>query len=542
VQTNGGIWRDQGVFYQIYPRSWADANGDGIGDLPGITARLDHLQWLGVDGVWLNPTMPSPHNDWGYDVTDYCGVDPDLGSVADLDALIAEAHSRRLRLLLDLVPNHTSDRHPWFLESRSSRDSPRRDWYVWADPAPGGGPPNNWLSEMGGGSAWTLDEASGQYYLHSFLVSQPDLNWWNPEVRRTFDEILRFWFDRGVDGFRVDVVHQLIHDRGLHDNPSTEAGIEAKERGVDPQERMLGQRRIYTQNRPQVHDILRRWRAICRQYEPERILVGETFLFDLTEVARYFGQGSDELTLAFNFPFAFSSFSARELAAWVQTTEEVLPAGAWATWTGSNHDIGRFPSRWCGGVEERTRCALMMLLTLRGTPFLYYGDEIGMTEAKVPSDRVRDPVGLAHGPLPGRDTSRTPMPWSDTEGAGFSAPGAEPWLPFGDLSRNVADQRGDPDSLLHLCRRLISLRRRSHDVRLGAYQLLRLSEGSLEDGLWAWRRGRRTVTCLNLSSERRRAGGVRGKIVVASRLEHEGEHLQDGVLLGPWEGVVVEAR
>src|SRR5918997_1906784 len=313
-------WRD-GVLYQIYPRSFADANGDGIGDLRGIASRLDHLEWLGVDGIWLNPTFPSPNDDWGYDVSDYKGVHPDLGTLEDLDELIAEAGRRGIRVLLDLVPNHTSDRHPWFQDALTGRDAEHRDLYVWADPAPGGGPPNNWISNFGG-PAWTFHEPTGQYYLNQFLPSQPDLNWWNEDVRLAFDHVLRFWFDRGVAGFRIEVCHAIVKDRELRDDPAATPDDH-------PQVRKRGTRQVFSMNRPEVHDVLKRWRRVS---EPDRILVGETYVLDIDQLIPYYGTGEDQLHLAFNFLFVHSELEASQLSAVVEAIEEKLPAGAWPGW------------------------------------------------------------------------------------------------------------------------------------------------------------------------------------------------------------------
>ena len=327
-------WRD-GVLYQIYPRSFGDSNGDGIGDLRGIVDRLDHLEWLGIDGIWLNPTMPSPNEDWGYDVADYCAVHPDLGTLDDLDALVAEAGRRGIRVLLDLVPNHTSDRHAWFQDALSGR---RRDFYVWADPGPGGGPPNNWLSNFGG-PAWTLDDRSGQYYLHNFLPTQPDLNWWSEDVREAFDDVLRFWYERGVAGFRIDVCHAIVKDRELRDDPAATPDDH-------PKVRERGTRQVFSMNRPEVHDVLKRWRRVS---EPDRVLVGETYVLDVDQLVPYYGTGEDQLHLAFNFLFVHAALDADELRPVVEAIEAKLPAGAWPVWTGSNHDAGRLASRWAGG-------------------------------------------------------------------------------------------------------------------------------------------------------------------------------------------------
>jgi alpha-glucosidase len=508
-------WRD-GVLYQCYPRSFADSDGDGVGDVRGIIARLEHLAWLGIDGLWLNPTFPSPNADWGFDVADYRGVHPDLGTLEDLDELVARAGERGIRVLLDLVPNHTSDEHPWFRE--------HRDYYVWRE-GRDDGPPNNWKSVFGG-SAWTRDEATGQWYLHNFLPGQPDLDWWNEDVRAEFDDILHFWMDRGIAGFRIDVAHGIVKDRELRDNPpATEEDIELW--------RWLGQRPINSMNREEVHDVFRRWRALC---EPRGgVLVGETWVFDLETLARFYGDGLDELHLAFNFVFMLARFDARALAQIVGRTEALLPQHAWPVWALSNHDVVRFPTRWAGGDPGLSRCALMLLLTLRGTPVLYYGDELAMPEAEIPPDRVVDPVGLQGDPgRRGRDGARTPMPWTDEPGAGFTPPGVEPWLPFGSPgAASVAAQRADPGSALSLCHDLIALRRAEADLRTGAYE-----EVTAEDGLWAYRRGDGFVVALNLGAEEG-AVPVRGTVAIATRRDRDGEAVEGSLALEGGEGAVV---
>ncbi len=529
-QGRGTPWWRDGIVYQIYPRSFASSARSGSGDLAGVVERLDHLAWLGVDGIWLNPTMPSPNADWGYDVADYCGVHPDFGDLAALDRLVAEAGRRGMRVLLDLVPNHSSDRHPWFEESRASPGSPRRGWYVWADGQAPGRPPNNWRSVFDGGPAWTLDDRSGQWYLHNFLESMPDLDWWCDEVRDAFDGILRFWFDRGVAGVRIDVAHGIVKDRLLRDNPP--AG-----EADPPHVRAAGQRPVYNMNRPEGHDVLRRWRALADAHPGSPVLVGETHVFDLERLAGFYGNGDDELHLAFNFPFIAAPFEAAALADVVERTEALLPAAAWPAWTGSNHDVGRFPSRWCGGEEARIRCALLLLLTLRGTPFLYYGDEIGMADVDVPRERLRDPVGVRGWPKTrGRDGCRTPMQWTGEPGAGFAADGREPWLPLGaNGERNVADQRRDPGSTLHLCRDLIAQRRRLVDLRRGAYRRL-----PAPDGAWAYARGERCAVALNLSDGAVTVEGLHGALLVATRRERDGEALSGSLRLGPAEGALIE--
>ena len=495
-------WWQEGVLYQVYPHSFADSNGDGVGDLEGIRRRLDHLQWLGVDGIWLTPTFPSPGDDMGYDVADYRGVQPVFGDLAALDSLIAEAGRRGIKVILDLVAPHSSDRHPWFLDARTSRGARHRGWYYWADPKPDGSPPNNWLSIFGG-PAWTFDERTGQYYLHTFLPSQPDLNWWNEEVRAEFDGILRFWFDRGVAGFRIDSIRGLLKDPLLRDNPPVEASDH-------PMVRRLPLRPQFTADLPEVHEVLRRWRGICDGYDEPRVRVGETWIFDLARLVSYYGQG-DELHLNFNFLFIHSPFEAEPLRAAVESMEAALPAQAWPVWTASNHDVSRFPTRWCGGDQALIRCALVVLLTLRGTPFLYYGDEIGMRDTPVPPERARDPLfhRFPDGRR-GRDPERTPMPWSPAPGRGFTGAAVEPWLPFGPESPNVEEQRADPGSTLNLCRDLIALRRSRADLSSGAYEPVASAPGS-----WAWRRGKASAVFVNFS-DAEMSLPFEGRVLVAS--------------------------
>jgi alpha-glucosidase len=509
-------WRD-GVIYQVYPRSFADSDGDGVGDLRGIIYHLDHLSWLGVDGLWLNPTFPSPNADWGFDVSDYRGVHPELGTLEDLDELVAQAHERGIHVLLDLVPNHTSIQHPWFRE--------RREFYVWRE-GRDGGPPNNWKSVFGG-PAWTRDEATGEWYLHNFDPGQPDLDWWNEDVRDEFDGILRFWFDRGIAGFRIDVAHGIVKDRELRDNP------EATADDIEPHQR-LGQRPVFSMNRPEVHEVLRRWRTLSDGYDG--VLVGETYVHELETLVSFYGEdGVDELHLAFNFVFLLAEFDVSVLAPIVARTEQLLPEHAWPVWTLGNHDITRFPTRWAGGDPGLARCLLMLLLTLRGTPVLYYGDEVAMEEVAIPADRVvdpeaaRDPEGGS-----GRDGARTPMPWDDSPGLGFTAAGVEPWLPFGDPAlANVAAQREDPGSPLHLTRDLIALRRSERDLLTGAY-----SEVAAADGLWVYRRGSRHLVALNCGNE-----GVaieaQGEVVLCTNRSRDGSPVAGQLILDAREGAVV---
>jgi alpha-glucosidase len=523
-------WRD-GVIYQIYPRSYRDSNGDGVGDLAGITERLDHLEWLGVDAVWITPITVSPDTDWGYDVADYTAVQPVLGDLADFDRLVSEADRRGIRVVLDLVPNHTSDQHPWFVEARAAPGSPRRDYYVWSEPGADGGPPNNWRASFGG-PAWTKDPASGQYYLHNFLPSQPDLNWWNDDVREEFDRILRFWFDRGVAGFRIDVCHAIVKDRELRDNPPAEPGDH-------PYVFKFGQRKVYNAERPEAHDVFRRWRAIAEEYDPPRLLLGETYVLDVERLRPFYGD-DDELQLAFNFVFLHSPFTAEGLRTVVDGAERVLDEPAWPVWAISTHDLPRYVDRWCGGSVERARGALLLLLTLRGTPVLYYGDELGMRDVPVPPEQRRDPVGTGtYNAGPGRDPCRTPMPWSPEPGGGFTTPAAEPWLPLSaQPGVTVEEQRDDPDSMRTLCRDLIALRRAEPDLGRGGYRSL-----PAPDGVFAYRRGERFLVALNLSDNEAQlgsglAGG--GRIRLSTNRARDREAVDGAVRLGPWEGVLLE--
>jgi alpha-glucosidase len=446
-------WWKSAVVYQIYPRSFCDTNGDGVGDIEGIRRRLDHLAWLGVDTLWLSPIYRSPMKDYGYDVADYCDVDPLFGSLADFDRLLAEAHARGLRVLLDWVPNHTSDQHPWFLESRASRHSPKRSWYVWRDGTPDR-PPNNWRAAFTPrGPAWTWDAGTRQWYLHLFLPEQPDLDWRNPEVVAAMHATLRFWLDRGVDGFRVDVVHALGKDPALPDLPADMAAVPM----------------CVLNDHPSTHAILRGLRGVLDAYPGDRVMVGEVYLLSTAKVAPYYGSG-DELQLAFNFPPLYAAWDA---GAWRAAIDEVVteldPRAAWPTWVLSNHDNPRHRTRY--GSEARARAAAVLLLTLRGTPFLYAGEELGLEDAVVPPERVRDPGG--------RDGCRAPIPWTRAADHGWGVTDA--WLPWPPEAgaRNAEALREDAGSILHLYRRLLAARRGSSALRLGTWTPLPTPAGVL---------------------------------------------------------------
>ena len=527
-----GAWWRHAVLYQVYVRSFADSDGDGVGDLEGLRRRLDHLAWLGVDALWLSPVGPSPNADWGYDVADYRDVHPELGTLAALDRLVAEAGGLGIRILLDLVPNHTSDRHAWFADARSSRTAPRRHWYVWADAREDGSPPNNWVSAFGG-PAWTLDPVTDQYYLHNFLPQQPDLNWWREDVRDAFDDILRFWWDRGVAGFRIDVCNMIVKDAELRDNPPATED--------DPFiQQMFGQKTLYNSDQPGVHDVLRRWRTLARRPDGERLLLGETNVESLELLASYYGTGADELHLAFNFPFIESPFEAAALSSVVERTRALLPEGSWPVWTGSNHDVSRLATRWAQGDPRKVRLALLMLLSVGGTTVLYQGDEIGLTDGELSPAQLLDPVGQRYAPYHmGRDPARTPMPWDAGPHGGFTDPGATPWLPMPDPAAcNVADQRADPGSVLHLARDAIALRRRSDDLRAGGYASL-----PAPGAVWAWRRGSSTAVALNFGDEPAEVhlGGPAHRVVLRTGPARRDDGATTTLTIGPWEGAVVVA-
>ncbi len=462
--TNSYLWWQKGVIYQIYPRSFQDSNGDGIGDLMGIIQRLDYLQSLNVDAIWVSPIYPSPMHDFGYDVADYTGIHPIFGTMADVDRLLSEVHRRGMKLILDLVPNHTSDEHPWFVESRSSRDNPKRDWYIWRNPAPDGGPPNNWLSFFGG-PAWTFDEKTGQYYLHQFVKQQPELNYRHPEVLPAMLDIMRFWLDKGVDGFRVDVIWLMLKDDQFRDEPPNPDWD-----GVVP---FMKLQHIYTQNLPGVHDLIRQMRRVMDEYD-ERLMVGEIYLPN-QELMKYYGQNYDECHLPFNFQLINLSdrmtWKAQTVRQMVDAYEAALPQEGWPNWVLGNHDRHRVATR-VGPAQARV--ANMLLLTLRGTPTTYYGEEIGMENVPIPPESIQDPPAvnqpeLAH--LIGRDPERTPMQWDDGPNAGFAPAGVETWLPLAPdyTERNVAGQETDPTSMLNLYRALTNLRRSEPALSVGDY-------------------------------------------------------------------------
>lgn len=515
-------WWKHGIIYQIYPRSFQDSNNDGIGDLPGITSRLDYLKWLGIDAIWLSPTFPSPMADFGYDVADYRDVHPMFGTLAEFDTLLAEAHARGIKLLLDLVPNHTSSEHPWFKESRLSRDNSKRDWYIWRDAKPDGSPPNNWVSAFGG-SAWDWDETTGQYFLHSFLKEQPDLNYRNPDVIAAMQDIIRFWLERGLDGFRIDVIDWMIKDAEFRDE-------------VDPYTR------VYSAFRPEVHDVIRRFRVVFNEFT-DRVMVGEiNYLGTYEYIAGLYGQavgeGGDLIHLPFNFRMILTPWSATDVRSVVDAYDAAMPEHGWPNYVLGNHDQHRVASRI--GRDE-ARVAAMMLLTLRGTPFIYYGDEIGMENVPIAQELVQDPYGIN---VPGmtRDPERTPMQWDSSPNAGFNA-GAPTWLPVAANYEaiNVARQKGDPRSMLALYRRLIAYRQKNAVLRDGRYQSVTGMGIPMDCYVYTRTLGeQRVLVGLNFTAETQdiKLSG-RGLIQLSTYLDRENETVQE-LKLRPNEGVIIE--
>lgn len=524
------LWWHKGVVYQIYPRSFQDSNGDGIGDLRGIIQRLDYLQWLGVNAVWLSPIYPSPMADFGYDISNYTDISPLFGTLNDFNDLLEAIHSRGMKIILDLVPNHTSDQHPWFLESKSSRDNPKRNWYIWKDAKPDGTVPNNWLSVFGG-SGWEWDEDTSQYYYHAFLKEQPDLNWRNQEVQMAMLDVMRFWLDKGVDGFRVDVMWHMIKDELLRDNPPNPD----YQPYMSTYEQLLP---VYSTDQPEVHEIIRKMRDVLDSYD-ERMMIGEIYL-PIAKLVTYYGIDNKEAHLPFNFLLIDLPWDARQIALAIDQYEGALPAGGWPNWVLGNHDRPRISSRV--GIQQ-ARIAAMLLLTLRGTPTIYYGDEISMKDVPIPFEEVQDPQGLN---MPeknlSRDPSRTPMQWDDSANAGFTV--GKPWLRIDKSFKreNVKIQKNDPYSMLTLYRRLIKLRQSEPSLMAGIYKPVQSDSQSIayirhEEGYPAF------MTILNLSHRPCyfTSGNVRftGVIELATSPELEGLSVSDQISLSGDEGIII---
>ncbi len=568
-EFRGTQWWQSGVIYQIYPRSFQDTNGDGVGDLRGIAARLDYVASLGIDAIWISPFYPSPMADFGYDVANYTDVDPLFGTLDDFDTLVAAAHKKKLRVILDFVPNHTSDQHPWFLESRSSRVNPKRDWYLWRDPAPERGDnapasnrfPNNWTSHFGGPS-WQWDEVTQQFYCHSFLKQQPDLNWRNPEVRKAMYDAMMFWLERGVDGFRMDVLWLLIKDADFADNPPNPEY-------TPDQHDHTKTLPVKNANQPETYAIVAEMRALLDSYgatissgnkadgeqnlssDSNRVLIGEIYL-PLPELVRYYGFPAEQIAhtagaqlnganLPFNFHLIQTNWSAGAIAGVINTYESLLPPGAWPNYVLGNHDQPRLASRI--GVKQ-ARAAAMLLLTLRGTPTLYYGDELGMQDVAIELDRVQDPAEKNEpGKGRGRDPERSPMLWVDAPNAGFTTPETVPWLPMSSewKAKNAATQSRDQKSMFTLYRRLLHLRRTYDTLHSGAVAdvvaegaLLRYRRVGLSDG-----ESTDFLVLLNLGQEPVTTQTSAGTVVLTTILDGMGSSVEGAVTVEAAEGLLI---
>ena len=533
-------WWEDAVFYQIYPRSFADSNGDGIGDLAGITGKLDYLSDLGVDALWISPFFKSPMKDFGYDVSDYRDVDPMFGTLGDLRNLVDAAKARKIRMVLDLVANHSSDEHPWFVEARASKNSPKHGWYLWVPET--GRPPNNWKAIFELGTAWHKNPATNERYLGTFTKHQPEFDWRNRELRRAFYDIMRYWYDFGIDGFRLDVATAYFKDEKLRSNPfSFKANPD------------FFQKHIYDRNQEEVHEVFKEMRAVADEAgvagSGERVLIGETHGQDPELAASCHGESGDELSMAFNFQFLYRKWSAAEFRASAECWYSLLPESAWPNFTLSNHDQPRAIWRYRGRgpraaavTEGRARVAAAMLLTLRGTPFVYYGEEIGMSCEHIPRAALRDPLGISTWPLRsmGRDPERTPMQWDASPGAGFGQ--AEPWLPVNKdyTLRNVAAQEADSASLLSWYKALIALRRSRRELREGGIAFLDLAPDILAYERTG-RAGMGVLVLLNFSNHRRRFEFAKGVRILLGSTREAGAEIPTGKIeLGPNEVVIAE--
>lgn len=539
VQKQDLHWWQRGVVYQIYPRSYQDSSGNGVGDLQGIIDQLDYLagneEALGVDAIWLSPFYPSPMIDFGYDVADYCDVDALFGDLATFDHLVAAVHERGMRVIIDWVPNHSSDQHAWFVESRSSLDNPKRDWYIWRDPQPDGSPPNNWGSFFGG-PAWTLDRRTGQYYMHQFVPEQPELNWRNPELRNAMYDTLRFWMKRGVDGFRMDVVGLLIKDKDLRDNPpNLDASPDL------PENDLFGRlQQVYNMDQDEVHEIIREIRQVLDEFD-DRCGIGELW-FDPPRWVKYYGEHGEGLQLPFNFRLMWQPWEAAAMRASVDELEAILPDFAWPNYVLGNHDQHRLATRF--GGQAQARLAALMLLTLRGTPTIYYGEELGMENVAIPVEKIQDPQGVNLGAERTRDVCRTPMQWNAVSQAGFCKPDVEPWLPFSDdyAQRNVVVQAADETSMLSLYRRLLTYRSSTVALYGGSYRAL---DVEAEDVFVYLREadGQQYVIALNFAAAPRTVDipfGDEGVVELSTHLDREELIKLNALTLRANEGVIIK--
>lgn len=530
AKNNEYPWWQKGIVYEVYVRSFMDSNGDGIGDLPGILSKLDYLQWLGVDALWLTPIYPSPLKDFGYDVADYKGIHPQYGTMQDFDKLLKEVHNRGMKLIMDLVPNHTSDEHPWFLESRSSKNNPKRDWYIWQDAKKDGSPPNNWIGVFGG-SAWEWDEHTQQYYLHSFLKAQPDLNFRNKEVQEAIFSVMRFWLDKGIDGFRVDSIAHLIKDEWLRDNPYNPDYTPSM-----PLTQQLMQ--IFSTNQPQVHEVIHAMRDVLDEYE-NKVMIGEMYL-SVSGIVSYYGRENKGVQLPANFQLITEEWLPKELAVTIAKSEALVPQFAWPHWAIGNHDQVRVISRV---GRSFARVAALLLLTLRGTPTMYYGDELGMHNVSIPSTKMKDPQGIMEPEKKfSRDPARTPMQWSSEENGGFTT--ATPWLPVSSNYQtvNVVSEQQEEASLLTFYKRLIQLRQQELSLSTGQYFPV-----FADDELLAYIRQRegysRFLIVLNISKLKgyyiQNDIELHGTIELATSKKLEGKAIGKIIELEAGEGIIV---
>jgi alpha-glucosidase len=519
------LWWQKGIIYQIYPRSYKDTNGDGIGDLNGIREKLEYLKWLGINAIWVSPIFPSPMADFGYDISNYKGIHPMFGTMNDFDYLLQEAHRLGLKIILDLVPNHSSNQHPWFLESRSSRDNPKRDWYLWKDPGTDGGPPNNWLSVFRG-SAWEYDEKTGQYYYHAFLKEQPDLNWRNPEVKKAMHDVMRYWLGKGVDGFRVDVIWHMIKDELYRDNPQNP---EYKEQMTE-YEKLLP---TYSTDQPEVHDVIAEMRKVIDEYH-ERLLIGEIYL-PINQLVTYYGKEVEGVHLPHNFQLLSIPWKLKDVYALINQYEGSLPRNAWPNWVLGNHDNPRIMTKM---GEPDAKIAAVLLLTLRGTPTIYYGDELGMTDVEMSEDKYQDPQGTRGGRS--RDPQRTPMQWNDQSFAGFSD--VEPWLPLSPdyREKNVEMEKGNARSMLSYYKQLLDLRKNEPALQVGDY--IPLSEAN---GLMVYKRqfeNESVTICINWDEKEKTLKGLNlsGIIIFASDHELRNKNFNESLPLGGKQVVIIK--
>ena len=523
-----GTWWQDRVIYQLLVPSFQDSNGDGWGDLPGVTRQLEYVEWLGVGAIWLSPIFRSPMRELGYDVSQYQDVDPRFGTLEDLDRLVAGAHSRGMKVLIDWVPNHTATDHPWFVESRSSRDNPKRDWYIWRDARADGSPPTNWISVFGG-SVWEKDERTGQYYCHTFLPEQADLNIRNPEVRAALACAMRFWLDRGIDGFRLDALSLLVKDDQFRDNPPNphyNPDVNAPDEALLPQ---------YTRHQPFVHELTAEWRRLVDEYG-DRVLLGELYLPSAEIVSFYGTPDRPELHLPLNMQLAWQPWDAHQLGSAIAEYVSLVPDHGWPAWPLSTHDYLRIAARV---PHHQARTAALLLCTLRGTPILYYGEEIGMHGVPIDPAHARDPQGRRIGR--NRDPERTPMQWNDDPGAGFTT--GEPWLPVSEdrTCASVAAQAPDTRSLLTLYRRLMGLREADPALARGTMAIN--SHVPPLIGYWRETPERRLLVVLNLSPDPQTydiPDAAQGRIVLSSWLDREGEPVGHTIPLRSDEGLIVE--